>query len=206
MKVNVIVQARMGSTRLPGKVMREMNGKPMIGHLIDRMEEVEAADKVVYGIPREDLKGPLDVYLRERGCCVAWGQLSPREDINDVAGLFEAVLNLEPCDAFVRVCADSPMLLPLSVDRVITPLRVGAPYVSAVGASGQQCQGVRTDVFLEYLPKFTDEEREHVLLYFDRASSTVVDTEDDFRRVERMMKLMMGPYSFEDVLAWRRPQ
>lgn len=187
MKINVICQVRMGSTRLPGKSMRLMNGKPMIGWLIDTLEKVEC-NKVLYVVPSEDYETPLGAYLWKRNCEVVWGPREPRTDINDVATLFKIAVEKHPCDAFVRVCGDSPMLQPRCVKIVVDLMEGGGPYIHYGLGPGYQAQGIETALFLKALPHFSDEDREHVLLYFDKAFSGVVDTEEDFRRVEKYMQ------------------
>ena len=47
LKVVIIVQARMGSTRLPGKVLLSAAGKPMLAHHIDRLRQVRKVDQIV---------------------------------------------------------------------------------------------------------------------------------------------------------------
>ncbi len=47
MRKLIIVQARMTSTRLPGKVMKVVCGKPLLEHLIDRLKRVKYADRIV---------------------------------------------------------------------------------------------------------------------------------------------------------------
>jgi spore coat polysaccharide biosynthesis protein SpsF len=51
MKTAIIVQARMGSTRLPGKVLKEVLGKPLLGHLLDRLRAVQGVDKMLKTSP-----------------------------------------------------------------------------------------------------------------------------------------------------------
>ena len=47
MKTGVIVQTRMGSTRLPGKVMMDLCGKPVIDHVIDRLKRSRLSDEII---------------------------------------------------------------------------------------------------------------------------------------------------------------
>ena len=47
MKLVSIIQARMNSTRLPGKVLMKVDGKPMIGYLTDRLKKIKKIDQVV---------------------------------------------------------------------------------------------------------------------------------------------------------------
>jgi len=49
-----IVQARMGSTRLPGKVMKDILGKPMLWHLFNRLKYAKKIDKIVLAVPDKD--------------------------------------------------------------------------------------------------------------------------------------------------------
>lgn len=175
MTVNCIVQARMGSTRLPGKVMMEVNGKPLIGYLIDRLEQCKNINRIIVAIPERDMDSPLGRYLQTRDVGISLGS----ED--DVAQRFSVALKDYPCDAFVRVCADSPLLAPAVVDAAAS----GFGWYYHVGAypSGQ-AEGFDTQTFLNAVPLMRGNEREHLGLFFKRNHSTVVDTPEDFERVK----------------------
>ena len=176
MKINCIIQARMGSTRLPGKVMKEINGKPMIGYLIDRVRRCENMDRIVAAIPEKDLDSLLGRYLKKRGVDISTGP----ED--DVAKRFSIALKNYPCDAFVRVCADSPLISPETVDmaRFVGEWQ---HYRHEGSYPGDQAEGFWTRVFLETVPLMRGDEREHLGLYFKRKYSLVVDTPEDFEKV-----------------------
>ena len=47
MKISGLVQARMGSVRLPGKVMKKIVGKPLIGHIFDRLKKVSGLENII---------------------------------------------------------------------------------------------------------------------------------------------------------------
>ena len=59
MSVIGVVQARMGSSRLPGKAMAELAGKPLIWHMIDRMRRVKGLDEIVLATSTDPRNGPL---------------------------------------------------------------------------------------------------------------------------------------------------
>ena len=58
-KISAIIEARMTSTRLPGKHMLPANGKPMIGHLIDRLKKVPSLDTIVMATTVNEADDPL---------------------------------------------------------------------------------------------------------------------------------------------------
>lgn len=174
----IIVQARMGSTRLPGKVMLDLNGAPMIGTLHERLQETGLP--FVYAIPAKDKK-PLGEYLESiGGSVVAWD--GPEQD---VAGRFAYCLAERqpwPAPFFIRVCGDSPYA---PVDQSWQAAHLASHYgYGLVQTSSGSIEAVNTGLFLDALPKMTPEEREHVLLYF-RRDRLVVDTEEDMERVRR---------------------
>ncbi len=178
MTVNCIVQARMGSTRLPGKVMMEVNGKPLVGYLIDRLEKCHNIDKLVFAIPERDLDSPLGRFLTFRRINISTGP----ED--DVAKRFAIALKNYPCDVFVRVCADSPLISPFIVDEAATDY---FDIYYCVGALGGQAETFDTKIFLTAAPFMKGDEREHLGLYFQRKFGRIVDTPEDFESVQCML-------------------
>jgi spore coat polysaccharide biosynthesis protein SpsF (cytidylyltransferase family) len=188
----IIVQARMGSKRLPGKILKEIGGKPLIGFLIDRLLMV----------PYHHV--------------IALPELFPHVDENDVAGRFREVLKLRQVPWFVRVCADSPLLDPKLVRAAIDLYeRTGAKLVSNPGyPHGQQVEVIDTQYFLEREPLMKEAwHREHVtpFLYENAKAgewvqfhcnrdmrfdvSLAVDTQKDFDRMERVIKRMDRPHT-----------
>lgn len=176
MKINCIIQARMGSTRLPGKVMKEIGGKPLIGYLIDGLLKCENIDKIVVAIPERDMPSSLGRYLQTRPVEIVLGS----ED--DVASRFVIALKAHPCEAFVRVCADSPLLQPEIVDSAAW-LIGNATYITVGSARGNTAQAFETELFLEVEPLMKGDEREHIGLWYE-SHDTVVDTPEDFERVK----------------------
>ena len=187
MKAHIIIQARMGSTRLPGKVMREVRGKPLLGWLLDRLKTAEIPDRIIVAIPECDFEGKLGHYLASRRDVDV---VSGPED--DVAGRFALVLRFFPCDAFVRICADSPLLDGKIVDNALEDTSPGQFGFFSYDVPGSSVEVMDSEMFLSALDEMDAEEREHVTLYWKRRLSLVVDTEEDFQRVAGLIE------SFDD--------
>jgi spore coat polysaccharide biosynthesis protein SpsF (cytidylyltransferase family) len=176
MTVNVIAQARMGSTRLPGKVMMEVANKPLVGYLIDNLFDCDSIDKIIFTIPRTNADSKLADYLSFRGMRVCFG---PEEDL---ATRFLIAVDKYPCDVFVRVCADSPMLSSYTVDMAASML--DQPYFHFGSIPGDQAEGFVTEDFINSEPYMEGDEREHLGLFFKNTFSCVVDTLEDFQSVK----------------------
>jgi spore coat polysaccharide biosynthesis protein SpsF len=115
MKTDVIIQARMGSTRLPGKVLKPLCGKPMLEHIIDRMRRAKKVDKVLvttWDLSENDPIGDLcerkGVYLF-RG---KWGE-------DTVLSRFYKTAKEYGSDVIVRITSDNPLVDPVLVDNLI---------------------------------------------------------------------------------------
>lgn len=195
MKIIALIQARMGSTRLPGKVMREVKGKPLIGYLLERVACAKELDGVIVAIPKCDEGSPLAAYLRKLKVAYYAGC-----EENDVAARFLAVLDECKCDAFARICADSPLIDPLVVDSIVRQFRYGAKdhaleFLSNVTASSLHGQFVEITTVKNYrqaAPRFTPADREHAGFpwFYRQHPSLCVDTEADFQRISRIIEQM----------------
>lgn len=111
--VLALIQARMGSTRLPGKVLKPLAGRPVIDHVIKRVATAERVDDVmvVTSIDRNNL--PLISRVTEQGIGIFVGSE------NDVLDRFWQAVRLTDADTIVRVTADCPIIDPAIIDRVI---------------------------------------------------------------------------------------
>ena len=192
MIVNVIVQARLGSTRLPGKVMLMAAGKPLIGHLVERLRRCTSIDRVIVAGPMADQHGPLRKYLHEIECDHFFGEAE-----NDLCARYLSAIALFPCDGFIRICADSPLIQPEIVEATAAALRAGVEFHSTAGMKaippGNAAEGVSVKFYRETICRHcAPEDREHAgfpWLYRELAKqSTLVDTPADFERVKRMIE------------------
>jgi spore coat polysaccharide biosynthesis protein SpsF len=106
-KITGVVQARMGSSRLPGKVMRPLVGRPLIWHVIDRLRQVPGLDGIVLATTADPRNDPLVAYCDEQGISA----FRERHEDDIVSRLLGAAA-LTEADAILKVNADCPMIDP----------------------------------------------------------------------------------------------
>ncbi len=114
MKIICIVQGRMGSERLPGKVMREINGKPMISYTLNSLKESRYIDEVILATSTLEINDPLVKYAKDNGFEVFRGSEE------NVLERFKKVSDKYEGDIIIRVTGDCPLINPIIVDNVIT--------------------------------------------------------------------------------------
>jgi spore coat polysaccharide biosynthesis protein SpsF len=119
----VVVQARMGSTRLPGKVLADVAGRPLVAHVLDRAQRIRGAVEVALAIP--DLAE--DDPLARAGA--ALGVRVVRGSSDDVLDRYLAAAEATRADAVVRVTGDCPLLSPAVASDVLEAFP-GADYAS----------------------------------------------------------------------------
>lgn len=112
-KALIVVQARMRSSRLPGKIMLEAAGKPFLGHLLDRLRAVKKAAGIVVATTTNDADDAIVRY------CAALGVASFRGSEADVLGRIHGACAGTSPDAVVRITADCPAIDPKLIDLVI---------------------------------------------------------------------------------------
>ena len=116
MKRVVIVQARMGSVRLPGKVLADLAGRPMLTQQLLRLARCARADEVVVATTTQAADDPVVSLARAAG--VRWFRGSEQ----DVLSRYVGASRESAADLIVRVTADCPLIDPGEVDRVVGAL------------------------------------------------------------------------------------
>ena len=114
MEVVAIVQARMRSTRFPGKVMREIVGKPVLWHVINRLKKAKLIDKII--VATTDSESDRAVLKLAEDC----GIDSYAGSQDDVLDRYYQVSKEYDAEIIVRVTADCPLIDPQIVDKVIS--------------------------------------------------------------------------------------
>ena len=120
-----ILQARMSSTRLPGKVLMPLAGAPMVLRQIERLRRARRLDRLVVATSTETSDDPLVTALQAADVAVYRGPL------NNVLARFIGALDANPADHVVRLTADCPLVDPDVLDAAITlHLDPGTDYTS----------------------------------------------------------------------------
>ncbi len=125
LKTVLITQARIGSTRLPGKVLMEVNGTTLLKIHLDRLKKSKKVDKIIVATTDNDEDNKIEKLA------TVWGYEVFRGSENDVLDRFyQAVKNINPLWV-VRVTSDCPLIDPKLVDDVITyALKFNCDYCS----------------------------------------------------------------------------
>jgi len=111
-----IIQARMSSNRLPGKVLKPLAGKPMIWHIYQRALECRHVDKVIIAMSDETSDDPLAAY------CQTYDLNFFRGSLNNVLDRFLRILKENPFSYTVRITGDCPLICPEYIDQRIIAL------------------------------------------------------------------------------------
>jgi spore coat polysaccharide biosynthesis protein SpsF len=114
MKIVAIIQARMSSTRLPGKVLQEIAGKPMLVWVVERARRAKLPAEVVVATTTKPEDDPLVRFCQEKGYPCQRGSL------NDVLDRYYQTAKLYAADVIVRLTSDCPFIDPVEIDHVIT--------------------------------------------------------------------------------------
>ena len=112
MRINAVIQARAGSTRLPGKVLEDLGGRPVLEWVVSAARAATQIDTVIVATSTQ----AGDDVVAELGDSLGVAVVRGSED--DVLSRFVAALEAYPADAVVRLTADCPLLDPTLIDAV----------------------------------------------------------------------------------------
>ncbi|MDX9865089.1 MAG: glycosyltransferase family protein [Anaerolineaceae bacterium] len=183
-----IIQARMGSSRLPGKVMQEIDGRPMLEWVITRAGRAKLVDEVAVATTTDASDDPIETYCKAHHVPVYRG------DAFDVLDRYYQAARVFQADVIVRLTADCPLLDPYVVDQTVRRFftegadfaanRLPPPFKRTfpIGLDTEVCSFAA----LERAWKEADQkyQREHVMPYLydtkGRFKVVVVNNPEDF--------------------------
>ncbi len=108
-----LVQARMSSSRLPGKVLKNINGKPMIAWVVERTLQAKSVDYVAVATTTDPADDAIENWCRESKTACYRGSMF------DVLDRFYKAAKLYAADIIVRVTADCPVIDPQVIDETV---------------------------------------------------------------------------------------
>lgn len=161
-KVFAIIQARMSSTRLPGKVLKELSGRPILYHIIQRIKSVKSIDKIIIATSQKQSDDPIEQFANAQGvACFRGNENDVLERFFNAAQTFGAGEG----DLIIRLTADNPFVDPGVCEELLSYYRENSfSYVTTDGYP----LGVGTEIFSfcalrdAYLNAQEPYEREHV--------------------------------------------
>ena len=168
MRVVAIVQARMGSTRLPGKVMLDLAGEPLLVRVVNRTRRAQAVREVVVATTLQPVDDNIVSLCDQKG----WHCFRGSED--DVLDRYYHAALAYRADVIVRITSDCPLIEPEIVDRVMQAFSEGQPgidYACNVLPTRTFPRGLDTEIIsFEALERAWNEDlnprsREHVTPY-----------------------------------------
>jgi spore coat polysaccharide biosynthesis protein SpsF (cytidylyltransferase family) len=195
MKLNragAVVQARLTSKRFPGKVLRKLGEESILELILKTLSKSRRLNKIVLAVP-----GNEENHSITNGINNTWTYLGDEKDV--MGRIIEAArtFNIDP---IVRICADSPFILPWLIDYGLDVFS-GACFDYLVTYDlpvGQNIEIVRLAALEQAYRKASPFEKEHVTLYFERHPrifnikvldiSLAVDTPDDLKRLKKIYK------------------
>ncbi|MCX6079758.1 MAG: glycosyltransferase family protein [Chloroflexi bacterium] len=113
-KTVAIIQGRMGSSRLPGKVLLDIAGRPMIQHVIERTRRVHALDTVVVATSNDHSDDPIADF------CASLNVPCTRGSLHDVLDRYYQTAKTQEATVVVRITADCPMIDPDLIGETIS--------------------------------------------------------------------------------------
>ena len=223
MTTALIVQARMSSTRLPGKVLLPIGGRPMLSYQLERLRRVRAQDLIVIATTVNAADDPIVEF------CAAEGVRCTRGPELDVLRRYHEAATAVGASVVVRVTSDCPLIDPDVVDdvmRIFNASRGTLDYVSNMLEPSYPC-GMAAEVMSTLALSRADVEatspvdREHVTPFLYRnpqrfrlrsvrlgmdlsANRWTVDTPEDFELVRRILETLhphAPDFDMNDVLA-----
>ncbi len=130
MSTIAIVQARVGSTRLPGKVLADVAGQPLLWYVVQRTRRARLVDQVVVATPGLEEDRPIVDLCRAWGISWAWVDVDAQDVLSRYARTARFLASAG--DLVVRITADCPLIDPDVIDATIARVRHGHSWASNV--------------------------------------------------------------------------
>jgi spore coat polysaccharide biosynthesis protein SpsF len=220
--VLVIIQARLSSVRLPGKVLLPLAGRPMLAHLLDRLRVAKRVDRIIVATSTATDDDSITRF------CADIGVQCFRGPLDDVAERLAQAAESAEADAFVRINGDSPLMCPAILDSVVElfeahDVDLATNVQTRTFPKGLSVEVIRTAALRRAQKMMLAGEAEHVTPAFYRRASDFrivnlasghewgaiqmsVDTPHDFTLTDKMFREMgssIAVLAVEELIALR---
>ena len=219
MNIATIIQARMSSSRFPKKVLKPINGKPVLEFLIDQISQKNCDMPIIVATSKNNSDQKIVDYCIKNKIKYYEGNLL------NVASRFYNIVKIYNLDFFVRVCADSPLrdgnLIKKSLSYLNEKFDIITNIMPRTYPKGQSIEVVNCKTFLStYYNLNSEEDLEHVTRYFyknsesynilnfenDKDNSSInlsIDTHEDYEKICRIISKLDKnhyDYTFKDII------
>lgn len=223
MKIGAIIQARVGSTRLPGKVLKDLKGKKVLEHVVERVQKSKIIDNVIIA----STVSPGDDAIEALAMQNHWDYYRGSE--NDVLSRYYEAATKYNLDVIIRITSDCPLIDPQIIDEMLRVYISGNyEFVANVSADISKRtfpRGLDIEIFSydmlrkAFINAKEKYQREHVTPYLYENISSIfyyrnnidlsnyrwtLDTDEDWRLISEIYRyLYKGSHDFffEDILA-----
>lgn len=218
--VTAIMQARLGSTRLPGKVLLEVHGKTFLEHGFERLNLASSVDQCVIATTVEPADDKIAAFCEKKGWFYNRGSEA------DVLDRYYQTALKHPADIIVRVTSDCPLLDPFLIDEVVTSVKKDFPktaYAANVLPPRHFPRGLDVEAFtFTALEKAWNEatkeaHREHVTPFINTqpnifpqkavcqpddfsAHRWTLDTQEDHNLLHKLLEAKPNPCPWREIL------
>ena len=177
---HAFIQARMSSTRLPGNVLKLINGKPVLWHVVSRLQFSKNLTKIVVLTSTDKSDDEISDYCKDQNF------LCFRGDLDDVLKRFYDASNFYNSDNIIRITADCPLIDPVIVDEIVDlHLNDSNDYTALFGEfpDGLDCSIFSYKCLKEsHLLASKNYEREHI--------SQFVEKNEDNYKIGKLIKFL----------------
>jgi spore coat polysaccharide biosynthesis protein SpsF len=214
-RVVALIQARMGSTRLPGKSLAVVAGRPLLATMLDRVAGAGSLDAMWVATTEAPRDEPIAALAAAAGAGVFRGS----ED--DVLARYAGAAAAAQADVIVRLTSDCPLIDPGVIDRVVGELdghdlSTNAPPIGRTYPDGMDVEALARAALTRADREATEPgDREHVTRFLHRGTFDVhvvahprdlgdvritVDTADDLEVVRGLLETLPPGFTLDDVL------
>lgn len=216
MKIAAIIQARMGSTRLSGKVMKELKGKTVLSHVIERVKQSKFIEEIIIATTIHKRDDIIEKEALNCGCKVFRGSEE------DVLSRYYYAAKENNIDVIIRITSDCPLIDPFVIDEIIEFYLKGTyDLVTNAGSDLMQRtypRGLDTEVFSfevlentflngkesyhrEHVTPFIYEDSKKIYYYKNKVDYSkhrwTLDTEEDYKLISEIYnRLYKGTHDF----------
>jgi len=211
--IHLILQARMGSTRRPGKSMADINGKPFMERVMFRLEKIFDGIKIM-ALPDSNRDDVLEALGKKRG----WKIFRGSEE--DVLERFAGTVKKFNVKKFIRICGDDPLVDSRAICGAAEALRSHKSCRTRNFPLGTGAEGAHSDILLTASAEAVDKsDREHVMPYiyryprrfdflyvdapfFESQPRLTADTEEDLEQFRKIFSALGDFPSLESVISF----